>query len=320
MACTTLEDVLVNHEAVIFRRGRIYPESFVPGSYHARQFARASRYTRFLVKNYWLRRGRVEVPAGLWAIDNYLPSYHHWLVDALPRLLRAEEDCPGAGVLLLPRYFNAAPYIPFTLRAFPRIERIGWIGARAKVRVGELDFVPRQTGLRLMAQLREVADRISELAGEPGSAARVYFTREDARWRKARNEADVVRELRSHDFEIVTVDATKPWEQVRIARGARLMAGVHGAALTNLIFMQPGSQLLEFRHGHDEIFFDAYRPLAVGLGIEYRRQTCRLADAGEAIVERRGGAAMSQPERRAVNNFDLVVDIDALRASLRDAG
>ena len=33
--CATFENVFANHEALLFRRGRIYPESFVTGSRHA---------------------------------------------------------------------------------------------------------------------------------------------------------------------------------------------------------------------------------------------------------------------------------------------
>jgi capsular polysaccharide biosynthesis protein len=154
-----------------------------------------------------------------------------------------------------------------------------------------------------MTQIAEVARRVAMLAGEAGPSRRIYFSREDARWRKASNEADLVRELRSNDFEIVHIDATKPWEQVRAASGADLIAGVHGAALTNLIFLRPGSRLLEFRHGHDEVFFDAYRPLAEGLGIDYRRQTCRLVGSAEG---------------RAINDLDIVVDLDVLRENLRN--
>ena len=301
----TLNGVLVNHEALIFRRGRIYPESFVPGSRHAEHNDRLSRYGWFLIKNYWLRRGSVRVPFGLWAIDNYSPdSYHHWMIDVLPRLLRAEESCPDERMLLLPRYYRRQAYIAFTLQAFPRIERVGWVGPRAKARVERLTFVPRQTGDRLTAQIAEVSRRVGALAGAPGTARAIYFSRDDARWRRARNERDVVRELRSNDVDIVRIDPAKPWEQVRASVGARLIVGVHGAALTNFIFMPPGARLLELRHGHDEVFFDAYRPLAEALGIEYRRQTCALAEDAEGL---------------AINDTDIVVDLDLLRENLRDA-
>lgn len=298
-----LNDVFVNHEALIFRRGRIYPESFVTGSRHAAHYDRLSRYGWFLVKNYGLRRGAVRVPSGLWAIDNYSPgNYHHWMLDVLPRILHAEEAFPDERVLLLPRYYERQHYIGFTLRAFGGTERVRWIDERPKTRVASLAFVPRQTGEHLGALLREVARRVGDVAGEPGASRRVYLSREGAR-RSARNEAEVVRVLREHDVEIFHIDPAKPWEQVRASMGANLMIGVHGAALTNLMFMAPGSTLLELRHGHDEVFFDAYRPMADLLGVEYRRQTCELAEPAEGL---------------AINNADVVVDLDVLRENLEN--
>jgi capsular polysaccharide biosynthesis protein len=261
-----------------------------------------SRYGWFLLKNYWLRRGAVPVPSGLWVIDNYSPdNYHHWMIDCLPRLLSAEEQHPDERVLFLPRYYRRQPYIPFTLQIFPHIQQINWIGARTKTRVRQLAFVPRQTGDRLTSQLVEVADRLRGIAGEAGPARRLYFRRADASRRRARNERELVPVLRSFDFEIVQVDRDKPWEQVRASAGADLIVGVHGADLTNIMFMRPGGRLLELRRGRDDIFFDAYRPMAEALGIEYSSQLCEIAD--EAV----GFEA---------NDSDLIVDPDVLRENL----
>jgi capsular polysaccharide biosynthesis protein len=297
-----LEDVFVNHEALIFRRGRIYPESFVTGSRHAAHYDRVSRYGWFLLKNYWLRRGAVNVPSGLWVIDNYSPdNYHHWMIDCLPRLLAAEEHHPDERVLFLPRYYRRQPYIPFTLEIFPRIQEINWIGARTKTRVRQLAFVPRQGGDELTSRLVEVARRVRGISGEPGTARRLYFSRADALRRRARNEGELVRVLRSFDFEIMQVDREKPWEQVRASAGANLIVGVHGAALTNLMFMQPGGRLLELRHDRADMFFDAYSPMAEALGIEYSTQLCEIADEASGFETK---------------ETDLIVDPDLLRENL----
>ncbi|MDX6677165.1 MAG: hypothetical protein QOE31_1217 [Solirubrobacteraceae bacterium] len=300
------EDVHVNHEALIFRGGRIYPESFVAGSAHATHYHRLSRYAWFLLKNYWLRRGEVRVRSGLWVIDNYSPeNYYHWMIDVLPRLLQAERDHPGERVLLLPRYYRASAYIGFTLRAFGHIERIRWIAARSKTRVEQLAYVARQSDERLADRVVEVARRMTELAGAAGTARRIYLSRDDAKRRRASNEADVARVLRQHDIEVHRIDPSRPWEQMRAALGANLIVGVHGAALTNVIFMRPGSRLLELRHPHERYFADHYRPLAAMVGVDYQRQYCELAHPAEGV---------------AINDADLVVDLDLLRENLRRAG
>ena len=300
----TFDNVLVNYEGLMFRRGQILPESFVlPNHFSATHYRRPSRYAWFLLKNYWLRRGYLEEPSALWVNDNYTPNnYFHWMIDALPRVLRAEQDGVAEHTLVLPRYYHHNAYIEFTLRAFPRIERIGWIGARTKTRVRRLAFVPRQTGDRLTSQIHEVADRVVHLAGAPGTDRRLYFTREGAAWRRVQNEADVVRVLRQHDVAVYRVDASRPWEQVQASAGAELIIGVHGAQLTNVMFMPPGGRLIELRHPHDDLFFEIYGPLATSLGHDYARLEC---------------TPLPESTHLPLNEADLVVDLDLLREALK---
>jgi capsular polysaccharide biosynthesis protein len=112
-----------------------------------------------------------------------------------------------------------------------------------------------------------------------------------------------VQVLRSHDFEIVRIDPARPWEQVQASRGAEIMVGVHGAALSNLIFMSPGARVIELRRPERDgvFFFDAYHPLADAVGVEYCAQFCEPAH---------------QATGYEINNADLVVDLDLLRENL----
>jgi capsular polysaccharide biosynthesis protein len=293
---------LVNDEGLIFRRGRILRQSFVHPFYGA-HYRRPSRYAVFLARNYLLRRGKPAVPSGLWVTDNFSHgSYHHWMIDSLPRLLEAEELASGEDVVLLPRSVARHRYVEFTLQAFPRIRRIGCIESRAKVRVGQLTVIPRPAEYRPQI-LSEVAARVGALAGDPGSGRRIYLSRANAPRRRARNERDVRRLLRGNGFEIVEIDPADPAQQVRVCRGAELIVGVHGAELSNLIFMAPGGRLLELRRSESPgvFFFDHYRWLARVMGIAYRAQECDVTDP------------VAGPE---LNNADLLVDLDVLRERL----
>jgi capsular polysaccharide biosynthesis protein len=248
------------------------------------------------------------VPSGLWVIDNFTPrSYFHWITECLPRLVLAEERYPDEHVLLLPRYYDADAYIPFTLQAFPKLSEIGWVGKRAKARVDRLAFVPqpRPNNIFVPELLHEVARRVGALAGEPPAARRIYFSRDAAERRRAANEREVIRLLREHDFEIVTTDPSKPEDQIRVSRGANVIAGVHGADLTNLMFMPPGGHVLELRHAREEVFVDCYRPLSHAMGQEYRAQICELARDAPG---------------RDINHVDLIVDLDLLRENLGAIG
>ncbi len=300
-------DVYVNAEALIFKRGRIYPESFALPSY-ADEYGRSRGYARFLVKNHWLRRGAVSVGSALWVIDNCSNNYFHWMIESLTRLLHAQEWAPDEHILLLPDDYRRLTYVPFTLKAFPQIQRIEWIRSGAKSRVQHLAYIPRmpqQPPMRLpdRADIAEVAARVSQLAGETASARRIYFSRDDALRRRVRNEDEVIRVLRAHDFEIVRTDPAKPWEQIALSRSAEFAVGLHGAALTNLIFMQRGSRLLELRHDRN---WDVYSQLADMFSVRYGCQTYTASDTPPAAPG------------LAPWNTDVIVDLDQLRENLRD--
>jgi capsular polysaccharide biosynthesis protein len=268
----------------------------------AEHFKSLSHYGWFLLKNYWVRRGSVTVPSGLWVIDNYSNNYYHWITESLVRLLEAERLYPDEDVLLLPSHFRRLTYVPFTLKAFPQVSRVGWIGERVKARVDRLALVPMPPLERRLDLVPEVARRVGALEEEPSRERRIYFSRADAARRHVRHEADVIEVFRSHDFEIVHIDPSDPGEQVRLSRGATVIAGVHGAALTNVIFMPPGGRLLELRHGHDDVFPASYRELADAVGIEYHGHICALAEEATGWD---------------INHADLAVDLDLLRESLR---
>ena len=294
-----LDDVFVNWESLIFRRGRIYPESFALPHY-AEHYRPVSVYAWFLLKNYWLRRGSSRVPSALWVIDNLASNYFHWLIDSLPRLLRAEQDCPAEHVLALPAHYRRYSFVPFTLQAFPQLQRVEWVGPRVKARVQRLVYLPRlprqpPEGLPGSDQLAEIARRIASLTDARSQTRRVYFSRADAGRRRARNEKEVVQVLREHDFQIFANDPAKPWEQIQLSRGADFVVGIHGAALTNVLFMTRGARLLELRHPVHH--WNVYGKLAQMFGVEYRSQMCTPAEA----------------------HHDVVVDLDQLRESLRDA-
>jgi capsular polysaccharide biosynthesis protein len=294
-----MQNVFVNHEALVFKRGRILPGALTPNSVGARHFRRPSRYGWFLIKNYWLRRGYVDIPEGLWAIDNSTPgNYHHWVIDTLPRLLFAERELPRADTLLLPRYYTE-PYIPFTLQAFPHVRRIGWIGSRAKVRVRQLSFTPRQEAAEHVEMIPEIARRVSALAPPaPERCERLYITRAEARTRRALNEGALRELLDSYGFRCLEIDPARPWEQVSLASGAKVMLGVHGAGLTNVIFMPPGGALIELRHGQPSFRDHHYRPLASITGLDYHPVICDTVGDGPP------------------NDADLGVDLAKVRATL----
>jgi len=85
------------------------------------------------------------------------------------------------------------------------------------------------------------------------SKKRLYVARGESKKRKVVNEVEVYQLLNKYNFDIVVMDGKTVREQAEIFYQAEVIIAPHGAALTNLLFVQPKLNLLE-------IFPDSYFP------------------------------------------------------------
>jgi capsular polysaccharide biosynthesis protein len=108
----------------------------------------------------------------------------------------------------------------------------------------------------------------------------IYLDRRETRLRPLVNENAIVTELMRLGIEPVRPESMSVADQVRLFRGAELIVAPHGAALTNLGFCRPGTQVVE-------LLMDAYtnwcfRHLAALAGLNY---DCVLGRARSAWGE-----------------------------------
>lgn len=80
---------------------------------------------------------------------------------------------------------------------------------------------------------------------------RIYVARGNTTRRKVTNESAVMQVLARHGFESVSMDGRSLLEQVRLFSQAEAVVAPHGAALTNLLFITPGTKVIELMpHGY----------------------------------------------------------------------
>jgi capsular polysaccharide biosynthesis protein len=79
----------------------------------------------------------------------------------------------------------------------------------------------------------------------PSSPKRIYVQRRNVRNRQLKNEPQIAAFLSTLGFIPVSMDGLTVAEQARLFAGADVIIGVHGAALTNLIFARKGAKLIE---------------------------------------------------------------------------
>lgn len=178
------------------------------------------------------------------------PNYYHWIVDFLPKLwlLTREPDLRGLPMLTMaePTAMQRST-LAFACEALgmdvPRLEvteATGFVG------LTDAHFATRIFRVAAASFWRRVIERTSlEFVGLPSRL--LFVTRAGADRRRLQDEAALAGRLARLGFETVDPAAMPFSEQIRTFAGARIIVGVHGAGLTNLIFARQGITVIELR-------------------------------------------------------------------------
>ncbi|HEY0904790.1 MAG TPA: glycosyltransferase 61 family protein [Marmoricola sp.] len=172
-------------------------------------------------------------------------NYYHFLFDALPRYGIFEESMPTASVdaILVP---HGARYQQQLLAMLDPGARLLQPAANRAWRADRL-LVPSTPNHELAAPQWVVSWlRKTFPPRTSGMPRRLYLTR-GARpnTRRYVQEAALLPELERRGFTCVDPGSLTVQEQIDMFHDAQVVVGPHGAALTNIVFCQPGVKVLE---------------------------------------------------------------------------
>jgi len=97
---------------------------------------------------------------------------------------------------------------------------------------------------------------------------RLFVTREDANNRHLRNHREVARALAAQGYTAVAAGKLSQAEQRRLFAGAQEVVGIAGAAMSNLIYCQPGTRVTVL--SPDTMPSVYFWDLASQLGLDFR--------------------------------------------------
>jgi capsular polysaccharide biosynthesis protein len=127
---------------------------------------------------------------------------------------------------------------------------------------------------------------------------KIYISREKSIRRKVINETDLTTLLKQHGFHVLCMEDYTWKEQMYIFMSCSVLIGIHGAGLSNMIFMKERSKVIEIRKHGDKIN-NCYFSLAAALNHDYLYLQAQTIGASEFIQE---------------NNF--IVDLNELNSIL----
>ena len=97
---------------------------------------------------------------------------------------------------------------------------------------------------------------------------RIYISRNKSERRRIINEQSLIRLLKNYKFKILYSEKISFNKQLKIFSSAKYIIGLHGAGLTNLIWMKKRSYLLEMKPEKD-LYLNCYYNLSSLLNINY---------------------------------------------------
>lgn len=200
---------------------------------------------------------------------NLKPNYFHWFLDALPRIFAAEAYSRMSGEsfrIVVPQSLEPWQAASLALLDIPATQLIGLPSRSAHIwnfqrlitsfshrhvrdsPTGHFDALAPQAIESLSSRLLMGARRFNT----PNEfSERVYISRGYVTQRRVANERAVIAFLSRHGFQPIRLDQMPLHQQIQLFNRATHVIAAHGGALTNLMHVSRGCQVLEiFQSGH----------------------------------------------------------------------
>lgn len=203
--------------------------------------------------------------------------YFHWMVDLLPRieiLRRAGISLDEIDWFVVNNYQSQFQKETLTALGIPP-EKVLASDRHPHIQAEEL-IVPsfgsylgwlQPWGLKFLRDVFLTPKVLSKLSSKGGFPERIYISREKAKYRRVLNEGEVQEILGQHGFVTVSPESMSLEEQIAMFASAKMIIAPHGSGLTNIIFCQPGTRVIELISPHYLRYY--YWGISQQLGLEH---------------------------------------------------
>lgn len=169
----------------------------------------------------------------------YKNVYFHWIYDILPQLKTLESNS-NSKIIMSPFTNN---FQRDSLQLFCNIENV--YAENHTYNIDKL-FLPFQT-TRLLMPKNFVFDFLNQNMKFTNSDVKnkIYITRDRKFKRSILNEKELIQILQSRGYLIYSLEDISFSNQVDIFKNASVIISAHGSGLTNIVFCDPGTSILE---------------------------------------------------------------------------
>ena len=214
--------------------------------------------------------------------------YHFFADDILPAIYFLKRYGSGIGKISIIARVDYPPFVRDTLDAivheFPFVEAV-YISSKDKLAgvaglyqwraAAAAEWMPvSSTEAQFLRGLLLTHYRLKPKQAD--RRKRILVSRKGARLRRLKNENELADALISRGFDVFVPDASNHPMQIETFMQANVVVAVHGAALTNFLFCEPGTKIVElFPSDHIK---SPYLWLSSQLGLKYQAVTGSKGD------------------------------------------
>ncbi len=274
-----IKNARITHNGIVIKKGRIVKESIYAHEEFFWQYRKTAWFNTIFRKTIKLNKKTFLLIHPPW-----YPGYYAWLFHALPRLLRGQESGLEF-ILILPE--NAKENYSESLKSFG-------------VQRPDIHYIPRKTNLYVpnlllpenppyedrvcpttAKKLRKILIQYTHLQRiEAPIFERIFISRAKTSCRRIANSEKVLPLLVKYKISVVSLEDFSFWQQISIASNAKIIIGSHGAALTNICFMNASASVLELtsQSCYNQSFRTHYFRLASALNLNYYFLFCNHTD------------------------------------------
>jgi len=292
----SLNNVFISHSGLIINHLLIPTKScenligFYDKAFYFKHWKKA--FEQFLVCKFGksLKSMQVNDNQSYFTIHTSWFGYFSWLTTCLPRLIVMINQYPNA-ILLMPEEWKGISYVMDSLKFFPNLKiKIIPSDHHLFVKFFKLAETRPWTSIFYPEHIFKVRSVFTDvLVKQPvniDSIKRIYVSRRKANRRKIINEVEIVDYLNLNGFKEICFEDYSVLEQVFLMQNVEILISMHGAGLSNTIFMQPNSKLLELTpivSNLNDFRFPFWRIASI-MNVEYFIQFCQTIDNGETDV------------------------------------
>lgn len=280
MRVVEYKNVFLTRSGIALKRFRLISESIhhYPG--------KRSHFWFYALFQYFFRRTIYLKGKYFVAHNHWCPGYFHWITEALPRLLLVRNSVSNR-TLVLPEAFKEKLYPSIA----PLFEGpIFWIPQEKNLMVENL-LLPENAPFsgeynkNVFIELRNIyliksIEKQIKLHGN----RKIYLSRAKAARRSVVNENELIDFLKKNEFAVLHFEDYSFWEQVSLMQDVEIFISIHGAGLSNALFMKEGGTVIELQKRSTSDPIDTlYKDFSEMLKLNYQVLFCSSNNSKEPI-------------------------------------